>query len=352
MSLIITIIIFGIIVMIHEFGHFIAAVKSGVLVEEFAIGMGPKLLGFKKGETLYSIRLFPIGGYCKMADEDKPDSLKKGFNSISIYKKMIVVLAGVFMNFLLAFVITSILVMLNGYAEPVIREVQTGYPAYQAELMKGDKILKVNNTKIKTYRDFIMGLDKNAENTVSLTIKRNNEIIEKQLTPVLNEEGRYIIGMQAEVRTPLFGDAIDGFEKSTFFGCLHNGFWNMVYMINVMIEGVIALFTFKVSMDEVAGPIGITTVIGSTYQESVKYSFGYAMENMANMVALLSANLGIMNLLPIPALDGGRFLFLIVEFIRRKPIPPEKEGFIHFIGFAVLMAFAVFIAFHDIIKLL
>lgn len=353
MSIIITIIIFGIIVLIHEFGHFIVAVKCGVLVEEFAIGMGPKLFGIQRGDTLYSIRLFPLGGFCKMADEYVPNSKgKKGFNEISIPKKMAIMVAGVIMNFLLALIILSVLSMLNGFAEPTVKELMKGYPAESSGILPGDRIIKFNDSKIRIYQDLFFELSENKDKSVILTIDRNGEKFEKEIVPVKDTNGNYITGFKLDAKSPIFGENYEGFEKAGFFESISNGYWNMVFMVKTTIIGVVRLFTFNMSVDDVTGPIGLTTIIGSEYENSIKYSLATAIQTMANLVALLSANLGVMNLLPIPALDGGHLVFLFVELIRRKPIPPEKEGMVHFVGFVLLMVFAVFIAYNDIVKLI
>lgn len=351
MSIIITIIIFGIIVLIHEFGHFIVATKSGVLVEEFAIGMGKKIFGIKRGDTLYSIRIFPLGGFCRMADENQPDTEKIGLNNANVLVKIAIVLAGPFMNFVLAFVICTILVMVNGFGETTVQDLKQGYPAQQAGIVQGDKIVEFNGSKVRIYSDLWFNLMRNNGKSAEITIKRNGEKITKTITPV-QENGQYITGLILSQKSPMFGEKIGDYKRANILETFYNGYWEMVYMVKTTVIGLSELFTSKLSVDEVTGPIGLTTVIGSTYKESIKYSIATAVKTMANMVALLSANLGIMNLLPIPALDGGRFIFLLIELIRRKPLPPEKEGIIHLAGFVLLMIFAVFIAFNDITKLI
>jgi len=348
LSIIITILIFGIIVMIHEWGHFIAAKKCGVIVEEFAIGMGPKLWGKQKGETLYSIRALPIGGYCKMADEDRADSDKKGFNSISVWKRMIVILAGVFMNFVLAIFISSIIVMFTGFGENVVSEVIQDSPAQKAGIEAGDKIVEIDGSGIHLLEDIKFRISQSKSKNVLVGYERNGQYFETNVN--LDKEGK--IGIVSDVRAPLFGENYDGIEKAGFFESVNAGFWKSVYMVKITFYGLSQIVTMQVSLDDVAGPIGLTTVVDEYYEETIKVSIWDTILSMANLVALLSANLGVMNLLPIPALDGGRFVFLFIEAIRRKPIPPEKEGMIHFAGFAVLMVFGILIAFNDIFKLL
>ncbi len=348
MSIIITIIIFGIVVMVHEWGHFIAAKKCGVLVEEFAIGMGPKIWGKRKGETLYSIRLFPLGGFCKMADENTENTEKEGFNNISVWKRMIIILAGVFMNFVLAIFISAVIIMFVGYAGNNISEVHKQSPAEKAGLMAGDKIVSINGSSVHLVEEISFRLSQRKSENVVLGYERDGEYFEKNVDIPKGEN----IGITVNKKTPLFGESMEGFESVGFFDSIRAGFWKSVYMVKITFYGIGQLFTMQTSLDDVAGPIGLTSAVDDVYEETIKVSIGATVASMANIAALLSANLGVMNLLPIPALDGGRFIFLVLEAIRRKPIPPEKEGMIHFVGFAVLMAFGVLVAFNDIFKLI
>jgi len=334
--------------MIHEWGHFIAAKKCGVIVEEFAIGMGPKLWGKQKGETLYSIRIFPIGGYCKMADEDTESSSSRGFNSISVWKRMIIILAGVFMNFVLAILISAIMVMFTGYGENIVSHVSENSPANIAGISAGDEIVNINNSGIHLFDDINFRLSQRTSEDILIGYERNGKYFETIVNVKTDEK----LGVAFGAKTPLFGENIEGFEKVGFFEAIKIGFWKCVYMVKITFYGLSQLFTMQISLDDVAGPIGLTTVVNEVYEETIKESVWDMIGSMAGIAALLSANLGVMNLLPIPALDGGRFIFLLIEAIRRKPLPPEKEGMIHFAGFAVLMAFGILIAFNDVFKLL
>ena len=334
--------------MIHEGGHFIAAKKCGVMVEEFAIGMGPKLWGKQKGETFYSIRLFPIGGYCKMLDEDKEATSERGFNSVSVWKRMIIVLAGVFMNFVLAIFISSIIIMFTGYGENTLYEVSPQSHASNAGLQVGDEIIEINGSSVNLANDFRFRLEQRKTENVNIVYKRNGEIFETSANIKAGEK----LGVAFNYKTPLFSDEIDGFEKVGFFETIKAGFWESIYMIKITFYGLSELVSMNVSLNDMAGPIGLTTVVDDVYEQSMQIGIWSMVLSMANIAALLSANLGVMNLLPIPALDGGRFIFLIVEAIRRKPIPPEKEGFVHFIGFVILMGLGIIVAFNDVFKLL
>ncbi len=334
--------------MIHEWGHFIAAKKCGVIVEEFAVGMGPKIWGKQKGETLYSIRAFPIGGYCKMADEDKEAFSNRGFNGISVWKRMIIILAGVFMNFVLAIFISAVMVMFTGYGENIVSRVSENSLAENIGIIAGDEIVNIDNSGIHLFDDVNFRLSQRKSENILVGYERNGEYFETEVN-IKNGER---LGVAFGAKAPLFGEDIEGVEKVGFFESIRVGFWKCVYMVKITFYGLSELFTMRVSLDDVAGPIGLTTVVNDVYEETIKESVWNMIGSMASIAALLSANLGVMNLLPIPALDGGRFVFLLIEAIRRKPIPPEKEGMIHFAGFAVLMAFGILIAFNDVFKLL
>ena len=354
MSIVITILIFGFIILIHEWGHFIVARKSGVFVEEFAIGMGPKLWGKEKDGTLYTVRIFPLGGYCKMKDEDVESKDPDSFTNATMPKKFAIVFAGAFMNFILALVIFIGIAFFSGSATTTINEVTDGSPAQQVGIQKGDTIYKLNNNKITSFEDLtfkLARLPKNTE-TINLIVNRDNKKLSFDIKPKYDEVNkRYLIGIKPVLKNGLLSKDIEGVERNTFFNTIKDGFNNMIFTIKVTVIGVVDLFTGKVAFKDLTGPIGITPVIDSQYATAIKVGIGTTILTMLNIMALLSANIGVFNLLPIPALDGGRILFLAIEAIRGKPIPPEKEGIVHFVGFAFLMVFGIFIAFKDIINL-
>lgn len=350
MIILILFLIFGVIIMIHEYGHFIAAKKCGVFVEEFAIGMGPKLWGKVKGDTLYSIRLFPIGGYCKMKDEDSKSTDKDSFGNATKLRKFIILFAGAFMNFLLAICIFVGISFFSNISTTKIQYVDETLPAYASGIQPGDEIYKINGKRIRLFEDITFSLLRNENKPLDIVIKRNGQKIKLNVTPEL-KDNRYLIGITPKIKTAFFGEKNEKFEKSSFFDSIYNGFWNMIFTIKVTIIGVIELFTGNANLNEVMGPIGLVPEINKTYQEASKFGIASIILTMLNLTALLSANIGVMNLLPLPALDGGRILFLLIEVIRRKPIPEEKEGMIHFVGFVLLMAFGVFIAFKDLMNI-
>ena len=351
MSILITILMFGIIVVLHEFGHFIIAKKSGVYVEEFAVGMGPKLFGITRNGTLYSVRLLPLGGFCRMKDASEglePDC----FEGVNVFKRIAIVTAGPIMNFVLALFIFIVITALSGYAEPTIAKVIDGYPAKEAGLMADDKIIELNGDTIRVYNDLVFALSDMKQEGVSVTVERNGEKIEKVIIPKKNEEGRLLLGVEigAERFSPLIGQQYENTQRAGIIQCMYKGFWETILMIKMTFVGFIQLVTAQVSMNDVSGVIGMTQVVDTTYKEIVDESILDKILVFLRITGLLSANLGVMNLLPLPALDGGRLIFMIIEIFRGKPIPPEKEGMVHLAGFVLLMIFGVVVAFNDISK--
>ncbi len=351
MSIIIALIIFGIIVWIHEFGHFIVARKCGILVEEFAIGMGPKIFSVKGKETVYSLRLFPIGGFCKMLGEDSGSNDTRALNNKSIFQRLAVMSAGAIMNFILAFVIFLILTFSNGFVDTTIASLVDKYPASLAGLQVGDKITAINGKTIHIYQDLAFFMSENQGKPIDVKVIRDGQALTKQIIPQKDDTGRWLIGFSPSPQVGFFGKPVEGYGKASFLESAGTAYWTMFFSVKSTIIGFVKLFTFHVSSDQVSGPIGIVQIIGDTYKSGIKDSLLAAIENLALLAAFLSANLGVINLFPIPALDGGRILFLIVEAFRGKPVSPDKEGMVHFVGFVILMGFMIFVAYNDIIKL-
>lgn len=349
MSIIVTILIFGFIVLIHEYGHFIVAKKSGVFIEEFAIGMGPRIISNEKNGTIYSIRILPLGGFCKMKGEDAEDTSPDSFNNISVFKKILIVFAGPLMNFLLALIIFTGFSFINGITTTTVKETLDNYPAQEIGIQSGDIIYKINGKKVNIYDDISYYLSKYSKDTINIEVKRNGEILTFNLNPEYSEDSySYILGIYMVNKSSIFSN--DDL-KVGFFESIIDGFYNMIFMIKITLAGILDIITLNVSLDSLVGPIGLVPIIGETYETALSYSFSTMLNTMLNLTALLSANIGIMNLLPIPALDGGRLIFLFIEAIRGKNISQEKESLIHFIGFAVLMLFGLFIAVKDIIRI-
>ena len=317
--------------------------------------MGTKLYSKEKNGTIYSIRILPLGGYCKMKDEDSEGSDPDSFSNATMPKKLAIVFAGAFMNFVLALIIFIGIVLFNGTVTTTIKEVSSGYPAIQAGIRAGDKIHSINGNRVRSFDDVtfnLMNINSESKAGINIVVKRENKKLEFNLLPKFDEKtNKALIGVLPTVKNGTFAKNIDDVEKSGFFESIYYGFWNMIFTIKVTIIGVVELFTGKVNFSQVMGPIGLTPVINDTYEEAIKTGIGATILTMLNIMALLSANIGVMNLLPIPALDGGRILFFLIEILRGKPISPEKEGMVHFVGFVILMGFGILIAFKDIINI-
>jgi len=349
LSIFITVLIFGLIITVHEVGHFAAARAGGIAVLEFAIGMGPKIFSVERNGTVYSLRLIPIGGFCKMLGEDNTDDDPRAFCNKSVLRRVCVVSGGSAMNFLLAFAAFFAIILVSGMYVPEMRELIPGMPAAEAGFLPGDRIIKLNGKRINIYDDFGFVMADNGARPVEITVKRGGAALTKIITPVYDaESGGYKVGFRPEARLGVFGGAEPGFNRVGLFEALAAAFYNIAFWIKYTFLSLVRLFTLKLSVDELAGPIGIAQTINETYSETVAYGITATVATMANIMALISANLGVFNLLPLPALDGGRLVFLAVEGVRRKPLAQEREGMVHFIGFVALMLLAVFVAYNDI----
>lgn len=346
-SVIVAVLVFGLIVLIHELGHFLFAKTNGIKVVEFSIGMGPRLLHFQKGETIYSIKLLPLGGSCMMLGEDEENPDERAFQNKSIGARMSVIAAGPAFNFILALVLSMLLVGLGGYDTTLIKEVSEGSPAYEAGIRPGDRLLKINGEKVSMYREYILyKILKPNEKMELVEFSRINPDTKKaerqavSVTPKYSEEnGKYLIGITI---APLNTKA-ESVGELIFYG-----YKEMAYDVKLTIKSLGMLFTGKASVNDLSGPVGIVVMIDDSVKAGLTVSLQAAFMNVISMCILLSANLGVMNLLPIPALDGGRLLFLIIEAVRGKRMDPEKEGLVNMIGMMALMALMLFVVFNDI----
>lgn len=327
LMIIYAIIIFCLLIFVHELGHFISAKSVGIKVNEFALGMGPQLLHFKKGDTEYSLRALPIGGFCKMEGEDEDSDDESAFNKKPLFAKAIVIVAGSLMNLILAVVILSIIVYSIGIPTNVIKEVSSGNPAQVAGLQAGDKIIQINQQKIKEWDEIINAIDKSTGDSLTVVVERKGKELSLVSGVTKAEDGRRIIGISPEfTKNP--GKAIVEGVKSTY---------NMGVK---MVEAIGQLITGEVSTKALTGPVGIVYIVGDTAKMGIIY--------VANLTALISLNLAIVNMLPFPALDGGRLLFMIIRKFTGKAISDETEGKIHFAGLILLFGLMIYITFQDI----
>lgn len=339
MSIVVAILVFSLLVLFHELGHFLLAKANGIRVNEFSLGLGPTLIGFTKGETKYSIKLLPFGGACMMEGEDEESQDDRAFNKKSVWARISVVAAGPIFNFIMAFVFSIVLIMCIGVDKPILSDVIEGYPAQEAGLQAGDKIVKMGNKNINMYQEVSSYMAFHMGQSVELVYERDGSRYTTTLTPKYNEEeGRYLYGFIGSERA-----------KTGFFETLYYSFCQLGYYVDTTIESVKMLITGGVSVNELSGPVGIVGAMGEVYEQSETMFFAFI--NMLNWTIMLSANLGVMNLLPIPALDGGRLVFLVIEAIRRKPIDPNKEGMVHMIGIILLFLLMFVVMFNDIRKL-
>jgi regulator of sigma E protease len=333
---------FSIIILFHELGHFLLAKKSKIRVNEFCLGLGPTLIGIQRGETTYSIKLLPFGGACMMEGEDGESQDDGAFGSKSVWARISVVAAGPLFNFIMAFLFSFLVISCIGVDVPEISGVMEGYSAEAAGLQEGDVLVKINHKRIHFYREVSMYTYFHAGEELEVVYERDGQRYEASLTPTYDQEsGRYLMGITYNYAR----------EKGNVLTNLAYSFYELKYWIWTTVESLKMLVTGHVSVNELSGPVGIVKSIGDTYDESKSDGYYYVFLNMMNFAILLSANLGVMNLLPLPALDGGRLVFLIVEAIRRKRVNPEKEGMVHFVGIMLLMALMVLVMFNDIRKI-
>lgn len=342
MGIIIAILLFSFIVLFHELGHFLAARLNGIEVDEFALGMGPLLFSKEYKGTRYCIRALPIGGACMMGEDEEATGEEGNFHSKPVWARIMVIAAGPVFNFILAFVLSVILTAMAGYDLPVADEITPGSPAEEAGLQAGDKIVRMGNKKIHIFREISVYNQFHQGETVDVTYERDGERRTVTVKPAYDEELDYY----------LLGVSRGANKKAGFFTSLQYGAYEVKYWVCVTASGLKMLLTGQAGLDQMSGPVGIVDMVDDTYHASVSYGLTVVTANMMNMAILLSANLGVMNLLPIPALDGGRLVFLILEAIRRRRVPPEKEGYVHFIGFALLMLLMVVVLYNDIRRLI
>lgn len=426
LKIIIAVIIFSAIILIHELGHFLLAKKNGIVVTEFSLGMGPRLVSTVKGGTRYSIKLFPIGGSCAMLGEDTGEEELPGtFNAAPVWGRISVVAAGPIFNFILAFILSVIITGFVGYDPAEIMEVTEGSSAEEAGLQEGDIITEYNGYHIDVARDLYVYtyLNQLEEEPVTITVDRNGE--DQTVTFMPDVDVRYLLGFNRsdvnsmevesliagmplqeaglqegdvitsingtptpdgaayeayieehpltdeqveityerngkeytaeitprEYRTPNLGFSYNmGYTKAEGLQVLKYGALDVKYMIRTTILSLKELVTGGLGVKDLSGPVGVVDAIGTAYEESKDEGALMVWMNLLNMAVLLSANLGVMNLLPLPALDGGRLVFLLVEAVRRKPVNREVEGMIHFAGLMLLMVLMVVVMYNDILR--
>lgn len=377
MNIILIILVFGVIIFFHELGHFIVAKLSHISVLEFSVGFGPKLIQFHKKETQYTLRLIPLGGYCMMQSENEEENEndENSFEKKSVWVRMAAILAGPAMNFILAFLFSMIIIhfcgsdtttignvynddlityyeeqsaqeedseMAEAYSDAAaeIKEYFNGvYPAEAAGITAGDKIKKIAGSTVKNFREVQIYLQiYSSGDPIDLTLEREDgTVYDTTVYPVETPAG-YKIGITS-----------NGYQLPENFGelCKYS-LYETRYWVKATFLSLKLIITRQVSSEEVSGPVGVAKSMNDTFNEAAKSSTLDLFLNWLNYIVLLSANLGVMNLLPIPGLDGGRFLFLLIEAVTRKKVPKDKENLVTLIGFVLVMALMVVILFNDI----
>lgn len=343
LKIILAILIFSAIIIFHEFGHFIFAKKCGVKVNEFCLGLGPTIFSWGKGETKYCLNLLPFGGACVMEGEDEGSDDERSFHKKTVWERFQIIFAGPFFNFILAYVLAVIYIALIGVDMPTIAGVVEGYAAEEAGMEAGDTILKLNGYNIHFYQEVSIYTFFHTAEPIDVTYLRDGQTYTCTLEPKYSEEGqKYLIGIKRSSER----------QKVGAIKTLEYGLYEMKYEIYVTFESLKMLFNGQLSVDDVSGPVGVVSTISDVYDQSITSGAFYVFINLTSIAILLSANLGVMNLLPFPALDGGRILLLIIEGIRRKKIKPEIENGINMAGFALLMLLMVVVMYNDVLKLM
>ena len=354
--ILIFILILGIVVFIHELGHFVMARRAGVFVEEFALGMGPRLIGIKgrprkpkadpdrgnliwhnslpeerpmeNDATIFSLRLFPVGGFCKLRgmDEGMPHD-PQALNNKKIYQRVLVMAGGSLFNFIAAFVLFFVLVLLTGYSVAQVHTITPGTPAYHAGLQPGDRITHINGRRVTLFENFVTQLDFSGGQPVDIRFIRDGVGQNMTITPAPTADGRsFRLGFVSTRYLGLLSHGPEGFPRVGFWGTLTTSAEIILFNIRMPFT-VLARFVSGQRLPDGAGfmgPIGLAGEVTVVYQQVIEYGILDVFLTMLFFTALLNAALGIMNLMPIPAMDGARLVFLGIEWVRRRPVPPEK----------------------------
>ena len=337
--ILLAILVFGILIFIHEFGHFICARKCGVEIKEFAIGMGPKILQWKSREydTQYSLRLLPIGGYVSMLGEDEESDSENSFGKKSVWKRLLIISAGPIMNLVLGFLVMVLIVALVGslYSNTIYYTEDIPSISQSCGLQDGDTITKVGNTRVHTWYELSYEVMNQGYEPIDITLNRNGETIKLE----------DVVFPTKETSGVLFGDVdfLPQKEEFTVVGVLKHSFFRGVSTVKMVVDSFVDLIGGRFGIDSMSGPVGITQAIGG----AASLGFIYFLY----MFAVITINLGVFNLFPIPALDGGRLLFLLAEAIIGRPLNRKIEGYVHFIGLILILFLALYVTFNDILRL-
>ncbi len=346
LTIIIALLVFGVIIAIHEFGHFIVAKLCGIRVNQFAIGMGPVILKKKGKETEYSLRLFPVGGFCAMEGEDNESEDPRAFHRKSIPRRIAVVVAGAVMNIILGTILIFITTLLYG---DVVSTTVAGFPqkenesvsassSEQSGLQVGDTFLSINGNRIFTDMDISYALQTASTTTMDVVVRRGGERVTLEDVTFYNSNTEGVLDFYVKAKPCTFWNVL----QYSFFGTISTG--------KLVWSSLSDLLTGKYGFQDLSGPVGIIGTIGDAAKQGE--TFVESLTSVLSLASFITINVGIFNLLPLPALDGGRLIFLLVEAIRRKPLKQEHEGMVHFIGFALLILLMILVTAQDILRLI
>ncbi len=331
LTLLWSVFIFLLVILFHEFGHFIVAKSLGVRINEFSIGMGPAVFQKDTEETKYSLRLLPVGGYVSMEGEDEASDDPRSFSQSPVWKRMAIIVAGALMNFVLAMIVLLFAFGLSGRQIPVIASFPEDSALEKAGFLPGDRILSIDEEPINDWNELLDRVAGLQEGTPAvIRAERQEEVFEATVIPYQDASGRILVGIIPET------------EKDPAYAW-ENAIATFGFMLSAMVDFFRSLFRGAVGLNDLSGPVAIVGAIGQASAGGI-YS-------VLLLLAFISVNVGFFNLLPIPALDGGKMVFLLIEAIRGKPLPVEKESMVHLIGFALLMLLIIVVTFKDVLRL-
>ena len=333
----VAVLVFIILIIIHEFGHFIAAKLMGVRVNEFAVGFGPKLFAKTYGDTTYKVNLIPLGGYCAMEGEEDESTDEKAFCQKKPWRRFIIVISGALFNIILGVILVAVSLIPGKYfVTTKIAKFTENAVSVQSGLMAGDEIIEVDSRRIFTTYDLSYAFTGISDGTVDMCVLRDGKRVELQNVKFATQsvDGIDCISVDFWVEP----------EEKNFFSFIKQTLKMMLSYARVVWFSLIDLIGGKFGINAISGPVGVTAAIGTAAKQS--------LANIWPIMALITINLGIFNLLPLPALDGGRLLFILFEMIFRKPVPQKFENLVHTLGFVLLFGFMILITFKDILKLI
>lgn len=359
--MILALVVLSVIIIFHEFGHFLLARANGIAVMEFSLGFGPRILSYvsRKSGTRYSLKLLPFGGSCAMLGDDGEDEgeedgglMRESVKGESFYAKsplarISVIAAGPVFNFIMAFVFAVVIVSWAGYDPPVIKSITPGMAAEAAGVKEGDVVTRIGNRRVWLTRDVMLYMSVKGDQDVRLTLKRYDEASESYKTcevrldrdALVYRNGRYMMGVGFD------GGYVPAESLPEY---IKYGAAEVRYTVCAVIDSLKMLVKGKVSSEDIAGPVRIVSIIDDTVEQASPYGFMTVFMTLLNLMVMFSANLGVMNLLPFPALDGGRLVFLIWELLTRKPVSQRVEGAVNMTGMALLMTFMLFVVLNDL----